>query len=83
MPRSAAGIFQSNLSDDGSKDDLQQAVHYDIERMSEIIGAPVHEPSELYARQRDDSLVVVAQQLNLTLEELTLGSSVTTGTVKN
>lgn len=71
LPRSAAGIFQSNLTDEGSKDELQAAAHYDIDRMSEIVGRDVADPQILYARQRDESLGVVADRLGLNLTELT------------
>lgn len=71
LPRSAAGIFQSNLSDDGSKDEGQTGVHFDIDRMSDIIGSEVREPHELYARQRANSLLAVAARLGLSPTELT------------
>lgn len=60
LPRSAAGIFQSNLSSSGSKDEEQQAVDYDMRRLSEICGVPVHDPYELYAREQQDSLERIA-----------------------
>lgn len=56
LPKSAAGIFQSNLSSAGTKDEGQHAVDYDMGRLSEICGIPVHDPFELYAREQQDSL---------------------------
>lgn len=70
LPRSAAGIFQSNLSDDGERDDSQSAVHYDRERMSSIIGRDVHDPAELYAAERAASIQVIADRLGCTFLDL-------------
>lgn len=69
LPRSAAGIFQSNLTDDGSKDTEQAAAHYDIERMSEIVGAPVLDPLELYRQQQDESIQSIADRFGLDIAE--------------
>jgi uncharacterized glyoxalase superfamily metalloenzyme YdcJ len=55
LPRSAAGIFQSNLSDRGTRDDAQTASDYDLDRLSQLIGAPIHDPFDLYAAQQDQS----------------------------
>ena len=38
LPRSAAGIFQSNLTDEGSRDDDLLGTPYDIHLLSEVIG---------------------------------------------
>ncbi|MFC5801753.1 VOC family protein [Streptomyces formicae] len=56
LPRSAAGIFQSNLTDPGARDSAQTGTHYDQHGMSEAIGRTVHDPFELYAAQQNDSL---------------------------
>ncbi|WP_351237455.1 VOC family protein [Streptomyces sp. NPDC002133] len=56
LPRSAAGIFQSNLTDPGARDSAQAGAHYDEHWMSGAIGRTVHDPFDLYAAQQDDSL---------------------------
>lgn len=56
LPRSAAGIFQSNLSDEGSRDDEEQAVFYDLDRLSEVMGVPIADPTALYELQQEQSL---------------------------
>ena len=63
LPRSAAGIFQSNLTGDGSKDLTQQATDLDGEWMSGVLERPLHDPYDLYARQRERSLESVRQEL--------------------
>jgi len=67
LPRSAAGIFQSNLTEEGSKDDEQTGTSYDIHRMSQIVGAEVHDPNDLYQRQQDESIEALAHRLNITV----------------
>ncbi|MFJ6945861.1 2-oxoadipate dioxygenase/decarboxylase family protein [Streptomyces wuyuanensis] len=56
LPRSAAGIFQSNLTDPGARDSAQTGAHYDQQWMSGAIGRTVHDPFDLYAGQQADSL---------------------------
>ncbi|MFE7776862.1 2-oxoadipate dioxygenase/decarboxylase family protein [Streptomyces sp. NPDC057445] len=56
LPRSAAGIFQSNLTDPGARDAARSGAHYDQDRISEAVGRTVHDPFDLYAAQQDDSL---------------------------
>jgi uncharacterized glyoxalase superfamily metalloenzyme YdcJ len=65
LPRSAAGIFASNLSGEGSADASRASAHRDREWLSERIGRPVVDPDELYAAQRDESLRAVADELGL------------------
>lgn len=65
LPRSAAGIFQSNLTDDGTRDDELAGTPYDIERLSEVIGLPIADPTTLYAAQQDASLTAAAAALGL------------------
>jgi uncharacterized glyoxalase superfamily metalloenzyme YdcJ len=67
LPRSAAGIFQSNLTEEGSKDEEQTGTNYDIHRMSSIVGTKVHDPNELYQRQQEDSIASLAQRLNVSI----------------
>lgn len=63
LPRSAAGIFQSNLTDDGTRDDEQAGAEYDLQRLSEVIGLQIHDPNDLYAAQRDASLAQATRNL--------------------
>ncbi|MCW2130864.1 VOC family protein [Arthrobacter sp. VKM Ac-2550] len=65
LPRSAAGIFQSNLTDEGSKNDAEQAAAYDIDRMSRIVGREVLDPNGLYQAQQDASVVELAKALQI------------------
>ena len=71
LPRSAAGIFQSNLTGDGSRDDALQGTDYDINVMSEIVGRPVADPHDLYRKQQDASLAEVAAQLDRSIAPIT------------
>ncbi|MDP9693835.1 UNVERIFIED_ORG: putative glyoxalase superfamily metalloenzyme YdcJ [Arthrobacter globiformis] len=68
LPRSAAGIFQSNLTDEGSRDDAQAGTDYDITVMSTIVGRTVADPNELYQRQQDASVAALAEDLGTTVE---------------
>ena len=63
LPRSAAGIFQSNLTDEGSRDDAQTGTDYDIAVMAEIVGRPVADPNLLYERQQAASIRALADAL--------------------
>lgn len=63
LPRSAAGIFQSNLTEEGSRDDAQAGTDYDITVLSEIVGRPVTDPNELYQRQQDASVARLRERL--------------------
>jgi uncharacterized glyoxalase superfamily metalloenzyme YdcJ len=65
LPRSAAGIFQSNLTDEGSRDDDRLGTPYDIDLLSEVIGRPIAEPTLLYEAQQNASLAAAAEQLGL------------------
>ncbi|MEV5597775.1 DUF1338 family protein [Streptomyces sp. NPDC052496] len=56
LPRSAAGIFTSNLSGQGTRDTARTGTHYDAHRLAEAIGRPVRDPFQLYAAQQDASL---------------------------
>ena len=56
LPRSAAGIFASNLTDAGTRDDRQSGTAWDIASLSEAAGRPIHEPADLYAAQQEASL---------------------------
>lgn len=56
LPASAAGIFQSNLTSDGSKDTTQEATVLDADWMAGALGRDLHDPFELYAAQQQASL---------------------------
>ncbi|MYS83869.1 2-oxoadipate dioxygenase/decarboxylase [Embleya scabrispora] len=65
LPRSAAGIFQSNLTDAGTRDAARSGAHYDRRWLSEVIERPVHDPVDLYGAQRDASLAEARAALGL------------------
>ncbi|HEX7201712.1 MAG TPA: DUF1338 family protein, partial [Arthrobacter sp.] len=65
LPRSAAGIFQSNLTDEGTRDDAQAGTDFDISTMSQIIGQAVADPNELYQRQQDESVRAMGEALGV------------------
>ena len=65
LPRSAAGIFQSNLTDEGTRDDEELGTPYDIQKLSDVIGRPIADPTALYAAQQQASLAAAAHALNL------------------
>ena len=56
LPRSAAGIFASNLTDRGSMDADQGGAERDAGWMSDAIGREVAVPEDLYAAEADASL---------------------------
>ncbi|GAA4809800.1 2-oxoadipate dioxygenase/decarboxylase family protein [Nocardioides caeni] len=51
LPKSAAGIFASNLTSDGSVDAAQRASARDAAWLQDALGRPLHDPYELYAAQ--------------------------------
>ncbi|MGO1973945.1 MAG: 2-oxoadipate dioxygenase/decarboxylase [Propionibacteriaceae bacterium] len=65
LPRSAAGIFQSNLTSEGSKDAAEQGSVRDARWLGEVLGRPVTDPADLYAAQRQASLDEAATALGL------------------
>jgi uncharacterized glyoxalase superfamily metalloenzyme YdcJ len=65
LPASAAGIFRSNLSDEGSRDDDQEGAAYDAAWLSAAIDRDVLDPFDLYEQQQDPSLAQVALDLRL------------------
>ncbi len=67
LPRSAAGIFASNLSDSGNMDADQGGAERDAGWMSEVIGRQVEVPEEIYARESSASLRVAEHQLGRTI----------------
>ncbi|QEU89575.1 VOC family protein [Streptomyces kanamyceticus] len=65
LPRSAAGIFQSNLSDRGSRNTGQEGGSYDDAWLAGAVDRDVLDPFALYERQRARSLAGVADALGL------------------
>ncbi|MFD6178932.1 MULTISPECIES: 2-oxoadipate dioxygenase/decarboxylase [unclassified Isoptericola] len=51
LPRSAAGIFQSNLTEEGSKDAGQAGEDRDADWMAGAVGRELFDPFDLYAAQ--------------------------------
>ncbi|WP_398859162.1 2-oxoadipate dioxygenase/decarboxylase [Streptomyces chengmaiensis] len=69
LPRSAAGIFQSNLTDEGVRDASLSGVHYDRRWLSGVLERPVHDPFALYAAQQETSLRDACARLSLPFPE--------------
>ncbi len=63
LPRSAAGIFASNLADGGTMDGEQGGAPRDIDWMSEAIGRPVTVPEDVYARESQASIAALEREL--------------------
>jgi len=63
LPRSAAGIFQSNLSGEGTRDNEREGEAYDAAWLSGAIDREVLDPFVLYENQQNDSLAQVARAL--------------------
>ncbi|GAA1738500.1 VOC family protein [Isoptericola hypogeus] len=70
LPRSAAGIFQSNLTDEGSKDASQAGAERDADWMSGALGRELHDPFDLYAAQVAASRDAAATRLGVDPETL-------------
>jgi uncharacterized glyoxalase superfamily metalloenzyme YdcJ len=56
LPRSAAGIFQSNLTEAGTRDDDRAGSLRDAGWLSDVLGTDLADPFELYAAQQQASL---------------------------
>jgi len=67
LPRSAAGIFQSNLVAEGAKDEGRDGTIRDAGWLSDVIGRDVSDPADLYTAQQRDSLDKAAAQLGVSL----------------
>ncbi len=63
LPRSAAGIFRSNLAGEGTRDEGRTAPEYDLTRLAGVLGTTVHDPMDLYAAQQDASLRAAGREL--------------------
>ncbi|NHA00479.1 hypothetical protein G5V59_11765 [Nocardioides sp. W3-2-3] len=51
LPKSAAGIFASNLTSDGAVDAAQRAAARDAAWLQDALGRALHDPYALYAAQ--------------------------------
>ncbi|MEU1267718.1 VOC family protein [Streptomyces sp. NPDC005799] len=65
LPRSAAGIFQSNLSGEGSRDNAREGIAYDAAWLSGAVGREVLDPFSLYEQQQNRSVDRVSRELGL------------------
>ncbi|MFE0171142.1 2-oxoadipate dioxygenase/decarboxylase family protein [Streptomyces sp. NPDC059002] len=65
LPRSAAGIFQSNLGDKGSRNSGADGVSYDAAWLAGALERDVLDPFALYGREQSRSLDRVAAALGL------------------
>lgn len=65
LPRSAAGIFASNLTGDGSVDASQETETRDIAWLSLTVGGQIHDPYDLYALERRESFEASCRALGL------------------
>ena len=65
LPRSAAGIFRSNLARDDASDRTQEAAPRDAAWMAAALDRPVHDLFELYAAQREESWQAALSSLGL------------------
>jgi uncharacterized glyoxalase superfamily metalloenzyme YdcJ len=72
LPRSAAGIFQSNLTDEGTRDDRQSGTAWDITLLSAVVGRPVHDPVELYVAEQEASLNAAEKALGISIDRTAL-----------
>jgi uncharacterized glyoxalase superfamily metalloenzyme YdcJ len=65
LPRSAAGIFRSNLAGESTRDAGRTAPEYDLARLAGVLGVTVHDPMDLYAAQQDASLQAAGRELGI------------------
>lgn len=65
LPKSAAGIFQSNLDGGGGTNRRQEAAPRDVGWLSGVLDRTVHDPQQLYSAQTDESLAKAAALLDL------------------
>lgn len=68
LPRSAAGIFASNLDDAGSRDVTREGAHRDEAWLAGAMNRDVHDPHLLYAAEEATSLVDAGEALGVRIE---------------
>lgn len=66
LPRSAAGIFQSNLTEAGSKDTSIEGADLDADWLEGVLDRTLHDPFDLYEAQHQASVAVALRQLGMT-----------------
>ncbi len=71
LPRSAAGIFASNLDSKGSRDAGAEGSSRDADWIAAAVGRTVHDPMQLYAQQSRASLVAACVELRIPTPEVT------------
>jgi uncharacterized glyoxalase superfamily metalloenzyme YdcJ len=65
LPRSAAGIFQSNLAGEGTRNDTLAGTDYDLEWLAGAIDRDVLDPLDLYEQQHARSIQTIGHLLEL------------------
>jgi uncharacterized glyoxalase superfamily metalloenzyme YdcJ len=67
LPRSAAGIFASNLTDSGTMDADQGGAERDPDWLADVMGRTVNVPEEMYAREASTSFGAAEQVLGCSI----------------
>lgn len=70
LPRSAAGIFASNLDHQGSQDSSAEGSPRDLDWIADAVGRTVHDPMSLYAEQSRASLIAACAELRIPSPEV-------------
>jgi uncharacterized glyoxalase superfamily metalloenzyme YdcJ len=70
LPRSAAGIFQSNLTSEGTKSCEVEGTRRDAAWVSDVVGAEIPEPFDLYAAQQRSSVEAIAEQMGVAFTQM-------------
>jgi uncharacterized glyoxalase superfamily metalloenzyme YdcJ len=70
LPRSAAGIFASNLDNQGTRDSSEIGSPRDLDWIAQAVGRTVHDPMQLYAEQSRASLVAACSELRIPCPEV-------------
>ncbi|MFF5261237.1 2-oxoadipate dioxygenase/decarboxylase family protein [Actinomadura viridis] len=65
LPRSAAGIFRSNLTSAGSRDAAEPGADLDSGWLAGVLGRPLADPSELYERRHSATLTAALDRLGI------------------
>lgn len=70
LPKSAAGIFRSNLQSEGFRHHLEAESGIDANWLASVIDRPMHDPYELYAQMQRASIDRISSELKRALEPL-------------
>jgi uncharacterized glyoxalase superfamily metalloenzyme YdcJ len=70
LPRSAAGIFASNLDSSGTRDATLEGSPRDLDWIADAVGRTVHDPMHLYAEQSRAALVTACAELRIPTPEV-------------